>query len=218
VGQGRMMFVEHYVEWRQKRFDRIVSKYGKEFFKDKTMLEVGCGFGDLGNMFYALGAKVICVDGREEHVKVLKKKYPHLSAYVADLNVGLGIKKFFDIILHTGVLYHLEDYVQPIIDSCLRCNHLILETEVSDSVDPHFCWHVKEPSAGDQSLTGRGVKPSPYAVERVLKEQNFVYERIFDGLDCHFHSYDWPEENDESYEDDKQLLRRRAFWFCRRVK
>jgi len=206
------MFNEHYDKWRQARFNRIVEHYGRTFWRHKTVLEVGCGFGDLGNAFSNLGSVVVCQDARPEHIKFLKEKHPHLSAYVYDLNNGLGTEASFDVILHTGVLYHLNDYIQPIIDCCSRCEHLILETEVSDSSDPNYCLYIDEhKGVYDKSFTGKGNRPSPAAVERVLKEQNFSYERVLDGLDVEFHSYSWKMKNTGKWKNGQ-----RALWFCQR--
>jgi len=207
-----------YEEWRKNRFDRIVKHYGEEFFKDKSLLEVGAGCCDLGNMFYELGAVVTCQEGRKEHTDLAKKLYPHLKIYTCDLNVGLGIDEHFDVILHTGVLYgvlyHLNDYERPLIEACSHCDHLILETEVCDSPYPYACIYINENRGEfDQSLTGQGCRPSPAAVERVLREQGFNYERVFDVKKAGPHSYNWVSKGDGSW-----IGGQRAFWFTEKKK
>ena len=54
-----------------------VLKYiSPEYFQNKTLLEVGCGHADIGNMFSRLGAVVTSSDGRKEHLEIVKQKYP----------------------------------------------------------------------------------------------------------------------------------------------
>ena len=67
------MFDNHYIDWRKKRFDFIINYYGKDYFNNKTILELGSGYGDLGAMFIDYGAKVTSVDARQEHIKYLSK-------------------------------------------------------------------------------------------------------------------------------------------------
>lgn len=204
-------FDETYESWRKIRYNKIVKYYGETFFIGKSLLELGCGDGDFGNMFYELGSEVTCVDAREEHITHLQTLYPHLISYVFDLNKGLGTDKKFDIILNTGLLYHLSKYKHNIRSCCNQCTHLILETEVCDSNNPHMAILILEKNGFDQSYTGWGIRPSPAAIERCLTENNFSFQREFNDLNCNPHVYDWESKNDNSYRDGL-----RAFWFCRR--
>jgi hypothetical protein len=43
-----MSFKGHYNNWRKTRIDKILSIFDKEFFKGKTVLELGAGHGDFG--------------------------------------------------------------------------------------------------------------------------------------------------------------------------
>ena len=203
------LFEGNYNLWREKRYNRILKKYGEDFFKDKTLLELGCGEGDLGNMFSKLGAIVTCVDGRKKYIDTCKELYPHLQSFVFDLNVGLGTNNYFDIILHTGLLYHLINVDQSIIQCTKQCNWLILETEVCNSFDPHTILYVNEYDGFDQSLNAKGSRPSPEYIERILQENNFSFEKISDELNIGWHIYDWERNNTKEYYDGL-----RAFWFC----
>lgn len=205
------------------RCDRIIRYYGKGFFKDKTLLDIGTFHGINGNIFSELGAIVTVQDAREEHVISVLEKYPHLIGYVHDLNNGLGTDDFYDVILHMGVLYHLES-IQSIRDACQHCNHLILETRVTDSVELE-CFALKENKQKiDFSYTGLAIRPAPALVEKILQEEGFEYVQIRDGLECYGHSYNWEELNDEKSErtvppqnnQPAVISTLRAMWFCNR--
>ena len=64
------MFANHYINWRISRLNAIKKYILPEYFKSKTLLELGCGHADIGNMFHELGAIVTSSDVRKEHLDV----------------------------------------------------------------------------------------------------------------------------------------------------
>lgn len=202
-----------YATWNPFRCNKIVEHYGEDFFDGKTLLEIGALGGDNGNTFAELGAIVTIQDAREKHVNDALKTYPHLTGYVHDLNEGLGTDDYFDIILHMGVLYHLES-LQPLIDACRQCNHLILETRVCTS-KKMVCYDIKRggEESGDQSFTGKAIRPSVSMIESILKKQRFMYERVDDLDNIGDLHYKWIETEDK---DKNVRISYRAFWFCKR--
>ena len=72
--------------------------FNAKWCKDKTLLELGCGYADIGNMFYDLGAIVTSSDAREEHLDIVKQKYPHIKTLVIDGDND-NIQDNYDIIL-----------------------------------------------------------------------------------------------------------------------
>jgi hypothetical protein len=54
-------FEQHYVEWREKRIAKIEKIFGQDFFKNKTILEVGCvtvtSVNTSGNMVLFLSSR-----------------------------------------------------------------------------------------------------------------------------------------------------------------
>ena len=54
----------NYIEWRRTRIEKVESLFGKDFFKGKKMLELGCAMGHTGRHFEELGATVTFAEGR----------------------------------------------------------------------------------------------------------------------------------------------------------
>ncbi len=75
-----------YHEWQAKRIRAILDHYGHEFFNSRVIAELGAGFGDIGGFFSMLGAKVICLEGRESHIVEMRKRYPAVLGIQHDCN------------------------------------------------------------------------------------------------------------------------------------
>ncbi len=199
----------HYVEWRERRVAAIRRHYGDGFFAGRTLLELGCGYGDIGAAFADLGAVVTCCDAREEHLDVLKQRYPHLATVRADLNTDWPFGSF-DIVLHLGALYHLEPTHASLRHACRSTPHLVLETEVCDS-NGDLVFDTTE-QGYDQAVDGRGCRPSAPRVERILREEGMTFERIRDDrCNSGMHVYDWTVGDTGSFRHGQ-----RRFWFAQR--
>jgi len=207
------MFEDHYIDWREKRLLKLLEIYPKEFFNKKTVLELACGLGDVGNEFIYFGAEVTFAEGRFEHYKKLTEKFPNNYIINLDQNGSWNLNKKYDIIIHWGVLYHLDKW-QEDLKSALRHSDLIfLESEVADSDDPNFDLKVKEKNKYDQALRKWGSRPSADNIEKVLKVENFKFKRFDDlNLNSSFHKYDWEVTNTNTW---SHGLRR--FWIASKV-
>ena len=126
------MFKDHYIDWRKSRFNGIKKYIDLNFFKDKTLFEVGCGYGDNGVLFKNIGCDVTSSDARKEHIENAKIKNPEIKYELFDCDNELLCKKY-DIILHWGVLYHLNNIDNNLKNICENCNYLLLETEVCNN-------------------------------------------------------------------------------------
>jgi SAM-dependent methyltransferase len=218
TGRHPPKFEGHYTVWRALRIQAILEHYGPRFFIGKSILEFGAGYGAIGAAFSLIGGDVTCVEGRAANVATIKKRYPFLSAQQGDLNADLlGLKPRsggkWDLIIHMGVLYHLRDPEHSLRQTCRMTDHLVLETECSDSDDPAFVPLTKEKTYwSDQALDGVGSQPSPAFVERVLKEEGMEFERITDAR-CNSDPdvYDWPVRNTKTF-----VPGRRRMWFVKR--
>ena len=202
------MFTSHYDQWILSRMDGIQKYMDPDYFRSRTLLEVGGGHGHIGNKFHQLGAIVTTSDARREHVDEAHKKYPHLHTLVIDGDRD-PITENYDIILHWGLLYHLQEIEHHLETIAQHCTVLLLETEVSDSDDDAFFVQVNE-SGYDQAFHSVGIRPSPSYVEKVLDKNGFHFQRILDPiLNSSFHCYDWSIQNTKTWQHG---LRR--FWIC----
>jgi hypothetical protein len=202
------MFSNHYDKWQISRMNGIKKYILPDYFKDKTLLELGCGYADIGNMFYKLGAIVTSSDARKEHLKVVNIKYPHINTLLIDCDND-HIKNKYDIIIHWGLLYHLNKIEIHLEDVLQKCNLLFLETEVSDTDDINFYISTNE-KGYDQAFNNKGIRPSPNYIENILKKNDFQFKLIKDPiLNSNFHCYDWEISNSKTW---RHGLRR--FWIC----
>ncbi len=210
IVQTQAEFSGHYNYWRDKRVTAIISHFSPLWFKGKKILELGCGFGDIGAVFAALGAEVTCSEARQEHVDELKKRYSHMKAIKANMENEWPFEEQYDLILHLGLLYHLDNVHFSLEKSLAHSKYLVLETEVCDSDDPAKILKVNEDAGGyDQSFVGRGSRPSAEYIEAILQEHNASFKRVDDArANAIFHTYDWPVKNSNDW---CHGLRR--FWF-----
>jgi len=201
-------FVGHYVEWQKNRIAAIEAFFGAFFFEGKTLLELGCGYGDIGKHFESIGTTVIFSDGRPEHLAHIKNNNVNAKVLLLDLDKDT-IPGKFDIIFHMGVLYHLKEFVRSVENACRACSTLVLESEVCDSDDPSYVIYRDE-SGYDQAMNGVGVRPSPACVESALSGCGMKFTR-FSGSSCNsgHHVYDWTIENTKTWRHGL-----RAMWFC----
>lgn len=203
-------FAVHYVEWRKRRIDAILQHYGEYAFRGRTLLELGCGQGDIGATFAKLGARVTASDARAEHIAIARERHPQIEFVCADLDNEWPFNRHFDFILHQGLLYHLEPTHRSLHKACQACDHLILETEVCDASDPTTVVLVEEKQSYDQAFNRKGCRPSASRVETVLAQEGLCFERVNDArCNSGFHVYDWQCSESGNFRDG---LRR--FWFA----
>lgn len=188
-------FMDHYRGWRPKRIQKIEQIFGKEFFKDKTILELACGYGDIGKHFKEnLGAKVTFAEGREEHIPHIIENNPECEVIHLNQENPWQLEEKFDIIIHFGVMYHLENWKQDLECTLKHSNLIILESEIADSYDPKFEQKFIDPESYDQSIhpDRKATRPSAGYVESVFKENGFSFVRYDDSdLNDGLHRYDW---------------------------
>lgn len=211
--QEDLRFRGHYNLWRAKRIVAIINHYGEEFFREKKILELGAGYGDMGNYLKEIGAEVVFAEGRPEHCEVLRHRFPNNKVYQVNLENEWPWQEHFDIILNLGILYHLDNF-NFLLEMCFaHCDHMILETEVSDSDDPLFVLKIEEDTKSyDQSLIGIGSRPSEYMIEAIIIKNNFIFKKINDDrCNSHFHRYDWKIKNTHAW-----INGQRRFWFIQK--
>jgi hypothetical protein len=200
-------FEDHYIHWRESRMNGI-KKYIKDgFLKNKSLLELGCGYADIGNEFYKLGCDVMSSDAREEYISVVRSKYPHIKTCVIDCDNTLLNQKF-DIIVNWSLICHIKNIDQHIQNVSENCDYLFLETEVLDH-ECNTCIFTVE-HGYDQAFNKNGNKSSQSKIEQILDINNFNYKIINDNiLNSSFHKYNWSISNSSKYNTGQ-----RRFWIC----
>ena len=205
------MFEGHYVDWRNSRITTVQKYINTTFFKNKTMIELGGGKGHIGNAFSEMGCKVTSTEVRGEHIDVGKEIHPSLDFELFDCNTQ-HLEKHYDIVLHWGVLYHIENVKSHLENVLGHCDYLFLETEVLDS-DESECILVNE-NGYDQAYHKVGSRPSVTYIEDILDSAKFLYRRLDNAsLNSSFHRYDWLPQNQRNYADGM-----RRFWICWKAK
>jgi 2-polyprenyl-3-methyl-5-hydroxy-6-metoxy-1,4-benzoquinol methylase len=140
INNDRGLFHRSYDIWRLRRCNKILEIYGVEYFKGKTILELGCGHGDIGAFFAELGAVVLCVDGRRQNVtfaKLKHRKIDNVRFLQYDLENDFSELGKFDLIIDFGLIYHLRN-IERHLAACFACaGEIVMETVVCDSTDPY---------------------------------------------------------------------------------
>ena len=205
------MFNGSYSERTQKKIKAIIDHYGHKFFVHKKLLDLGCGHGDIGGVFHRLGSEVTAVDARQDHLKVVSKKYAGVKTVRADLDgAWLFFGKSFDLILDLGLICHLSNLENHLKVVCASTTYLVLETAVADSSDPNYV-HIGQGSMdADASYNGVSCQASAAYIERILKDCGMTFKRMDSNkLNCGTYIYDWRSTDNNQYN-----IQHRRLWFC----
>ena len=140
------------------------------------VLDVGCGIGHFVPFYVERGCDVTAIDGRAENIAELRRRYPLVSAQVADVQeVAPQNLGEFDVIHCFGLIYHLDSPIAALRRLTMMCRGLmILETMVCDSTKP-VAVLVDETKAASQALDGLGSRPSPSFLALALNRVGFDY-------------------------------------------
>jgi len=186
-------FAGHYHGWRITRINKIIQIFGEEYFDNKTLLELGCGFGDIGLYFEGLGSDVLFADGRGQHLAKIKERHRDKTINIVciDQDRRWNLKRRFDVILHMGVLYHLQHWRRDLKCALDHSDLIILESEVANSSNPRFS--LKRSEFGyDQALHKVACRVSASNIEKELTNLGASFERYDDeDLNSGLHIYDW---------------------------
>ena len=206
-------FGNHYVDWQKSRTNAIEKYLPPNFFRGKSVHEIGCGHAFFGNYAHEKGASnVFVTDARQEHIDIVKQKHPLLNSSVLDVDdiTQLLNMENVDVIIHFGVLYHIKNVVSNLQTLSTKCKYMILETEVCDSDDATDNLSVIERIYYDQAYHGIGSRPSQQFVESILNICGFLYRCILDPiLDTNCHNYSWEIKNTKKWKGGQ-----RRFWIC----
>jgi hypothetical protein len=203
-----MKISTYHPEWQENRIKFILSRYPKEFFKGKSVLELGSYNGYIGSTLQKLGANVTVIEGREENVENIKRDYPNINkTYCYNLDCADWPHGKFDIIIHFGLYYHLEfEHKNNLINCINNCDLMFFETVIHDSIEEKI--HFREESGNDQSMSDNGGAPTSNYVEKIFKKCDVSYTKISSSeLNAGNHHYDHEDKN-----SDKPDQFARRFW------
>lgn len=198
-------------EWNDARTKKLISILGTEWFPGKRILEVGCGHGDNGKVLEELGAHLTFTDGRALHIDVLKSE--GYEAFVMDQDAPWTIEGTFDLIVHWGVSYHLENWKQDLECALQHTSLLCFETEVRDTEDSAYVETVEEQREHyDQALNGKGSRLSPNHLEAFFTSLGATFVRHDDpALNAGYMNYSWEAKNNSHFSTGQ-----RRFWMVSR--
>jgi len=181
--------------WQKTRIEFLKSYQMVKSWKNKTVLELGAFNGVIGNALYEMGARVTCVEGRQENLKYIELGYPHLKLIHADCDSNRWEFGKFDVIVNFGLLYHLQHYHGVFLRNCIaNCNYMFLELVIFDHPEPKI--YLRDEVGCSQSLSGKGGTPSTSWVENILMECNTKFTKHNDRkLNWSWHTYDWKDKN-----------------------
>ena len=164
---------ENYQKVNRVRLEHLAS-LGLDL-KDKTVLELGAGIGDLTQLFIERDCSVTSTEGRLENLTVLQQRFPDIDTMLLDLEKPPRRSPFaepFDVVFAYGILYHLGNPEQALTYMSNRTGGLLLvETHVSfgDKDMVHFCDDVLHDPT--QSVSGQACRPTRQWIFNRLKER-----------------------------------------------
>ena len=143
----------------------------------KSVLEVGCGVGNLSGWWLKRKCSVFAVDARSSNLTEALKRNPELSGCTCNMEIDLesliwglvgGVyrikgqpKVAYDIVFCYGLLYHLENPLKALRNMAAACSQLLLiETIVCDSAAPILLLHPEDSSNVNQGVTELSTVPS----------------------------------------------------------
>lgn len=94
-------------QWYQGWLDYILSKHPTDF-KDKTVLEIGCGLGATSSLLSDMGAKVTATDVSPKMLSIASKLRPDIEFFYMDIRKKVSAKKTYDYMFGFEVLEHID--------------------------------------------------------------------------------------------------------------
>jgi 2-polyprenyl-3-methyl-5-hydroxy-6-metoxy-1,4-benzoquinol methylase len=195
-------FTGDYEIWRTKRIHKILECFGLNW-RGKRVIELGCGYGEIGAFFAALGAEVTCVDGRARHLVVAQTRYrdrKNIKFVQRNLDEDFSDLGRFDLVIHFGLLYHIKHTERNLANTASLADQIVLESEMIDSLDPQRIEVFEEDrSRHDTGIEGYGFRCSPFYIKEFFERRGFSVTIVADWwLNAGDHIYDWPHRNDGS--------------------
>lgn len=212
-----------YNRWRITRIAKLESMFGKEWFAGKHILELACAHGNIGLYLKQLGATVTFADARQEHLDIVLKKDPSATTILINQDTSWNINQHFDLILHFGVLYHIDNWRQDLASVIQHSNLILLESAVANTTRLFDYKITEEYEGGQNAFGGIGSMPSASSIEDCLTKLGVTYTRHDDAtMNTRRYIYDWVASDQDlsnvsaSSFEDLPLYGGRRFWVITR--
>jgi 2-polyprenyl-3-methyl-5-hydroxy-6-metoxy-1,4-benzoquinol methylase len=203
------MQIAHHEKWVKTRIQKILDIFGEDWFVGKKILELAACHGDVGIELSKLGSIVTFSDARPINIQSIQSR----------LNSVIGIKYYtriinqeekyhfsqpFDLTIHMGVLYHLENWKQDLECAIKSSKIMILESLVNpynEGGEEILQLQVAEPIKKYHGLNNKLILFSQQSVEDILRKNNCSFIRFDNeqldslGWDSSLlkHLYSWKE-------------------------
>ena len=164
--------------------------------RERSVLEVGAGVGDLTDFFLDRGCVVRTTDARRNQVAILARRFAHhpLATVAAlDLDPPPGDPlEDHEVVFCYGVLYHLSDPAAALDYLSAGCRDLLLLDTIvgpDDIEGPNLV--DEDPAAAGAAVSGRGSRPSRSWVHTQLQTR-FAHVYVPISQPNHFeYPVDW---------------------------
>jgi len=217
-------FSKNYNDWQKARINKIEQVFGVDYFRDKTVLELACGYGDIGKHFREnRGAKVTFAEGREEHIPFVLENNPGSEVIHLNQEEPWQLDRNFDVVIHFGITYHLDNWRQDFESAINHASDaMIFESEIADSKNPRGEFKFIDDEGYDQALSESKIatRPSASFIESEITRLGGNFVRYDDAdLNAGIHNYSWQEtgkaDTDIEYTRASGVGMRR-FWIIRK--
>lgn len=150
-------------------------------WKDKNVLEVGCGTGETAYLLAVAGARVLAMDFASSAINEAVKKHQHPSL---KLQVGSfeDIEGYYDVVVIQEVIEHLDDPMRTLIklkEHLEKDGHLIVTCPSFANLRGHVWMTLQLLLNIPMSLSDRHFI-SPFDMENWAKEMD---------MDCKWHTF-----------------------------
>lgn len=150
----------------ENRVKKVIEVKGEEWFKGKTILELGTCHGLIGRHFEKLGATVTYADGRQELLDAIDTDSEKLCI---NHNEEWSYDRKWDLIIHFGTLYHVKNIYDDLRRAFNHTGEMFLETAVNTLP-------TEEPWCRQEELSIMFGLPG----EKPYQRKN---DRVFNGVD-----------------------------------